>query len=196
MRHKNSPKRYYVPEAIYFIAIVTYRRWPYFNRGWLRDLFIEEIIIMKRLKKFQLFEFVIMPDHVHLLIKPNNEYNISQIIHSLKKGFSRDVNNLLVGAVHEPRLRGWQYSHRFKKYFLVINSNKYHKYFQNEPFTKRFKWQKSFYDHIIRNENDYFNHVNYIHINPQKHGLMNDWRSYPYSSYNKDYRYLTDNPSF
>ena len=44
-------------------------------------------------------------------------------------------------------------------------------------------WQKRFYDHIIRDERDLNNHIDYIHYNPVKHGLVNkphDWR---YSSF-------------
>jgi len=44
----------------------------------------------------------------------------------------------------------------------------------------RFKWQKSFHDHIIRNERDYFNHLNYIYINPVKHGLVDDPEDWPF----------------
>jgi putative transposase len=43
-------------------------------------------------------------------------------------------------------------------------------------------WQRRFWEHMIRDQNDYANHVNYIHYNPVKHGhvaLAADW---PYSS--------------
>ena len=50
-------------------------------------------------------------------------------------------------------------------------------------------WQNRFWDHIIRNQADYNNHVNYIHYNPVKHGLVTDPREYSHSSFSK---YLTD----
>lgn len=40
-------------------------------------------------------------------------------------------------------------------------------------------WQKRFWEHAIRDEYDFEQHVNYIHYNPVKHGLVNrpiDWR--------------------
>jgi len=40
----------------------------------------------------------------------------------------------------------------------------------------KFKWQKSFHDHIIRNENDFNNHWNYTMHNFKKHNLPDDWR--------------------
>jgi len=43
-----------------------------------------------------------------------------------------------------------------------------------------FKWQKSFHDHIIRNERDYFNHLNYIYHNAVKHRLVGDPEDWPF----------------
>jgi len=44
-------------------------------------------------------------------------------------------------------------------------------------------WQKRFWDHIIRDEQDLENHLHYIHANPIKHGLVLDPGDWPYSSY-------------
>jgi putative transposase len=44
-------------------------------------------------------------------------------------------------------------------------------------------WQKRFWDHVIRNERDLENHLNYIHYNPVKHGYINDPRQWKDSSY-------------
>jgi len=44
-------------------------------------------------------------------------------------------------------------------------------------------WQHQFLDHIIRKDDDYKRHINYIHNNPLKHGLVEDIKSYPWSSY-------------
>jgi putative transposase len=35
-------------------------------------------------------------------------------------------------------------------------------------------WQKRFWTHLIVNEKDYEDHLNYIHFNAVKHGLVND----------------------
>ena len=43
-------------------------------------------------------------------------------------------------------------------------------------------WQNRFWDHIIRDQNDLNNHLNYIHYNPVKHGLVNDPFIYVHSS--------------
>jgi putative transposase len=44
-------------------------------------------------------------------------------------------------------------------------------------------WQPRFYDHVIRDEQDLARHLDYIHFNPVKHGLMTCPRDYPWSSF-------------
>src|ERR1700687_974531 len=44
-------------------------------------------------------------------------------------------------------------------------------------------WQRRFWEHTIRNEDDYARHVDYIHFNPVKHGLVSRVRDWPYSSF-------------
>jgi REP element-mobilizing transposase RayT len=42
------------------------------------------------------------------------------------------------------------------------------------------RWQKDFYDHMLRREEDLRKHVRYILNNPIRAGLVDDWRLYPY----------------
>jgi putative transposase len=46
-------------------------------------------------KKYRLISWVIMPNHVHLLIQPINNYPVHRIVGSLKSYTSREVNKLL-----------------------------------------------------------------------------------------------------
>jgi len=48
-------------------------------------------------------------------------------------------------------------------------------------------WQHQFLDHIVRKDEDYKNHIDYIHKNPIKHGLVQNIADYPWSSYNSYY---------
>ena len=50
-------------------------------------------------------------------------------------------------------------------------------------------WQRRFWEHAIRNENDYMRHVDYVHWNPIKHGLVKQVKDWPYSSF---HRYVKD----
>jgi putative transposase len=44
-------------------------------------------------------------------------------------------------------------------------------------------WRRRYWEHTIRNDIDYERHVNYIHYNPVKHGLVKNVSDWPYSSF-------------
>ena len=71
-------------------------------------------------------EYVIMPNHIHLILRLNKNADISV------SGIVRQTKGLVTKKAGFP------------------------------------VWQKSFYDHVIRNENDYYEIVRYIQMNPLK----------------------------
>ena len=46
-------------------------------------------------------------------------------------------------------------------------------------------WQRRFWEHTIRDEDDFARHVDYIHFNPVKHGHVGRVRDWPYSSFHR-----------
>ena len=46
-------------------------------------------------------------------------------------------------------------------------------------------WQRRFYEHTISDEVDLCQHLNYLHFNPVKHGLVKRVRDWPYSSFHR-----------
>jgi len=44
-------------------------------------------------------------------------------------------------------------------------------------------WQRRFWEHRIRNEKDFNIHMDYIHYNPVKHGLVHSPKEWQYSSF-------------
>jgi len=46
-------------------------------------------------------------------------------------------------------------------------------------------WQRRFWEHQIRDESDLQRHVDYIHFNPVKHGLVRHVEDWPWSTYHK-----------
>jgi putative transposase len=46
-------------------------------------------------------------------------------------------------------------------------------------------WQKRFWDHTIRDDRDYRAHMDYVHFNPVKHGLVAHPADWPYSTFRK-----------
>jgi putative transposase len=46
-------------------------------------------------------------------------------------------------------------------------------------------WQRRFWEHAIRDEDDWRRHLDYVHFNPVKHGLVACARDWPYSSFRR-----------
>jgi putative transposase len=46
-------------------------------------------------------------------------------------------------------------------------------------------WQRRFWEHWIRDETDYIRHMDYIHWNPMKHGLVQQVKDWQYSSFHR-----------
>jgi putative transposase len=46
-------------------------------------------------------------------------------------------------------------------------------------------WQRRYWEHTIRDANDFARHIDYTHINPVKHGLVTRVRDWPYSSFHR-----------
>ena len=82
--------------------------------------------------------YVIMPDHIHLLLKINPK--------CAEQSPAPTVSDIIC---------------TFKS-LTTKNANK------NDNCIGRKIWQRSYYDHIIRNENDYINATKYILGNPSK----------------------------
>jgi putative transposase len=49
-------------------------------------------------------------------------------------------------------------------------------------------WQRRFWEHIIRDDNDFQTHFDYIHFNPVKHGLVSRVKDWPYSTFHRNVR--------
>ena len=44
-------------------------------------------------------------------------------------------------------------------------------------------WQRRYWEHLIRDEQDFHNHIHYIHYNPVKHGHVKAAKEWPHSSF-------------
>ncbi len=95
--HRNSQKRFYDPDTVYFVTSKVHDNQPVFNESIFADLFIAELRLCRQLKGFSLYSFCLLPDHFHLLLKPGDGCNISRIMKLLKGNLSRDINYLIFG---------------------------------------------------------------------------------------------------
>ena len=101
---------------------------------------------LKRVKAnhpFHIDAMVVLPDHFHLLMTlPPEDANFSMRIGLIKATFSRML----------PKRESIRASRATKR--------------------ERGIWQRRFWEHLIRDDRDYAHHVEYIHINPVKHGYV------------------------
>lgn len=171
--HRNSQKSIYIDGGTYFVTFNTYGRIPYFEDMNYCDLFIYQLKIAKSIHLFSLFGFVIIPDHVHLLLKPSEKSNISKIMFTIKRQFSRNVN------VSPPR--GFEGAQSLGRLHGRIHGTRHANQHARRFDMTRFKWQKSYHDHYFRNKRDFDNHLRYINTNHLKHGLHDN---HQYISYN------------
>jgi len=185
--HRDSQKRFYGQDYVYFVVTKTSDNYPYFREPIFCELLIEELKICEQLKRFKLYAFSVICDHLNLLVQPGDEYNISKILQSIKKETARDINYIInyhkghinKGDMPECRLQGEQYSRHYDQTFIVpklsIFCHEFIKKYPGQPFPK-FQWQKSFYSHVVANDSDFENHFNYTVHNPEKHNLPADWQ--------------------
>lgn len=111
---------------------------------------MEHIWLNASVKRFTVFSFVVMPDHLHLLIQTLGT-NVSECMRSFKTNTSREINRYLSRTAGVDT-RG----------------------------TNKFQWHARFYDHIIRNAKDFATHLEYIRNNPVRAGLVEHPEGYPY----------------
>ena len=109
---------------------------------------------------FHMDAWVVLPDHLHaVLTLPPGDANFGLRWRLIKSGFSRAL----------PKT----------EYRSVVRKNA----------GERGIWQRHYWEHLIRDDADYQRHVDYVHMNPMKHGYVKRVRDWPHSTF---HRYVAD----
>src|SRR5205823_291998 len=106
--------------------------------------------------QFRVFGYVIMPEHVHLLVSEPDVESLAKAIQALKVSFVRQLEKRPTSA----------------KTGQMWGTNK-------SGGTHGTFWQKRYYDHNVRNAQSFITKLRYIHRNPVKRGLCAypmDWQ--------------------
>ncbi|MFK8068373.1 MAG: transposase [Gammaproteobacteria bacterium] len=108
----------------------------------------------KRSHPFTIHGWVVLPDHMHCMIElSENDCDFATRWCLIKMLFSRN-----------------------------ILKNEY----RNEARINRRErgiWQRRYWEHLIGDERDFRAHMDYVHINPVKHGLIEQVKDWPYSTF-------------
>ena len=89
----------------FFITSVTHQRQPLFRRALMAELFLETLFHYRDEKVFLLHEFVVMPDHFHLVLTPSSRFSLEKGVQRIKGAFSFHV-----GRQARSRIDVWQRS--------------------------------------------------------------------------------------
>jgi len=82
-------KRYYGTGSLHFITWSCYRRKPLLGNPARRDLLLNVLELMRVRHRFVVIGYVVMPEHVHLLVSEPTIGDPSKIIQAVKLSVSR-----------------------------------------------------------------------------------------------------------
>ncbi|WP_417568589.1 REP-associated tyrosine transposase [Marinobacterium aestuariivivens] len=148
--------RLWQPGGCYFFTVTLANR-----DG--NDLLVREIDLLRKavrqvLKRhpFRIHGWVVLPDHLHCLIElPAGDSDFAVRWFLIKSSFSRHLPALETRSSSQIRRR------------------------------ERAIWQRRYWEHLIRDERDFEAHLDYIHINPLKHGLVERVADWPFSTFHR-----------
>jgi putative transposase len=146
-------RRAYVEGGVFFFTVTLADR--------SSDLLVRYIDRLRRIygmiqqrQPFETIAICVLPDHLHAVWQlPSGDADFPLRWSLIKGGFSRGLPG------EEPRSRS-----KLRK-------------------RERELWQRRYWEHAIRNETDLARHVDYIHFNSVKHGLVSRVCDWPYSSF-------------
>jgi len=72
----------------FFVTTITWQRTPLFRSQERARLMLDVLAHYQEQKKYLLHEFVVMPDHLHLLLTPASDVSIERAMQLIKGGFS------------------------------------------------------------------------------------------------------------
>src|SRR5690348_10166359 len=72
----------------FFVTTVAWQRTPLFRNERVAQLMLDVLADYHEQKKYVLHEFVIMPDHLHLLLTPAADISLERAMQLIKGGFS------------------------------------------------------------------------------------------------------------
>jgi putative transposase len=153
-------RRNYVSGGTYFFTVVTYERRPILSTEISRRLFREAILKEQSKRPFKILAMVLLPDHIHSIwVLPSQQDDYSLRWKRIKEEFTRQF---LASGGQE----GTRSNSRVRQ-------------------GERAVWQRRFWKHTCRDEEDLKRCVDYIHWNPVKHRLVSAVKDYPWSTFHR-----------
>jgi REP-associated tyrosine transposase len=149
-------RRAFVPGGSFFFTLVMEGRRPVFASAETVDVLREAFRSVRSTRPFELDAMVVLPDHLHCIwTLPPGDADFATRWRLVKTWFTKHC---------DPALR------------LVPDRAR-------AARNEQALWQHRYWEHMLRDEIDFARHVEYIHFNPVKHGLVASAMDWPYSSF-------------
>ena len=151
-------RRAKTPGATYFFTLVTHQRLPILCQTENINLLRNAFRYVIKQHPFKIDAIVILPDHLHTIWTLREEdADFSTRWRLIKSYFSRKCDASSQGK---------------------MTASRHHK-------GEKAVWQRRFWEHQIRGDLDFVNHVEYIHYNPVHHGLVRSPKDWQFSSFHR-----------
>ena len=163
---RNRLQRLYGGGDLHFVTFSCYRRRPMLGAARARHCFVQILDQVRSRHRFQLIGYVVMPEHVHLLVSEPKKGTPSKVLQVLKQKVSRAL---------QKRLRKSSSAQLTLRFAAV------------EPSAPAF-WQRRFYDFNVWSEKKVKEKLDYMHRNPVERKLVlhpKDWAWSSWSHYEK-----------
>ena len=145
----------------HFVTFSCYHHRCLFTTEASRHVFELALERVRRSFKLRVYGYVVMPDHVHLLLSEPERDTLADALKSLKQGVARQLlGDLQIDIKGGPLKPGFCLSGELRGELKHI-------------------WQKRYYDFNIRNYPQFVEKLRYIHRNPVRAGLCErpeDWK--------------------
>jgi len=148
---------------IHFLTFSTFGRQPFFPGKYAAQCFLRALATARQQCPFHLFAYVIMPEHVHLVLQPLPNVRMQKVLWHLKRPVTAEA-------------MAWikQYHPSFLTRMADVQPA--------GKVTHRF-WQRGGgYDRNLRSASDVHEKIKYLHNNPVRRGLVLRAEYWPHSS--------------
>ena len=153
-------RRFYGAGYLHFITSSCYRRQALLGNVRNRNLFLRVLEQVRRRYDFVVVGYVVMPEHIHLLLSEPERGNPSLVMQALKQGFARRL------------------LHRLRKKHSSCQASLW-----DDALNEGHIWQRRFYDFVVWSERKRVEKLRYMHRNPVKRGLVLEPEQWRWSSY-------------
>jgi len=139
----------------HFITFTCYHRCPHLSDPVVRDLFVRALERTRALYRMRVYAFVVMPEHVHLLISEPERGTVASAIQSLK--ISSAKRGRQANAVSDPAIPFWQKRYYDRNEWDHKEFIEKRKYIHRNPVRRGLAekpedWKWSSYRHYVRGE--------------------------------------------